>query len=91
MTRGAEVGKAKLMLAGSEIGEVTLVAGDNVARSELLYTIELIKSVFKSFWFKFGLIFFILLIVYYIALMIMRNYNRSRAAKYRSVKKKRDL
>ena len=91
VTRGAEVGKAKLMLAGSEIGEVTLVAGDNVARSELLYTIELIKSVFKSFWFKFGLIFFILLIVYYIALMIMRNYNRSRAAKYRSVKKKRDL
>ncbi len=91
VTRGTEIGTAKLMLAGTEIGTVTLVAGDNVARSELLHTIELVKAVFKSFWFKFGLIFFVLLLVYYVALTVVRNYNRSRSTKYRRVRKKRDL
>ena len=91
VTKGDHIGTAKLMLAGNEIGSVELIAGDNVARSEVLYTLELVKSVFRSFWFKFGLIFFVLLICYYVLLTIIRNYNKNRSTKYRNVRKRRTL
>jgi len=89
ISRGDSVGTARLMLAGTEIGMVELIANDNIARSEILYTIELIKSIFRSFWFKFGLILFVLLIVFYISLTVVRNYNKNRSAKYRNVQKRR--
>ncbi|MBQ1520862.1 MAG: D-alanyl-D-alanine carboxypeptidase, partial [Clostridia bacterium] len=92
VSKGDPVGSARLVLAGTEIGAVNLVAGDNIARSELLYTLELVKSVFKSFWFKFGLIFFILLVIYYVTLMVIRNKNKNRrTSKYGGVQRRREL
>jgi len=67
------IGTATLVLAGEEIGEVELLAAESVPASKLLVILEKIKSVLSSFWFKFAVIFVILLILFYLIMTILHN------------------
>ena len=76
-----EVGEVTLWLAGKEIGRVPLLAAETVVASPMLILLEKVKEVLRSFWFKFAVTLLVLLIVAYIALMIVRNRNRSRSSR----------
>ncbi|MBP0990677.1 MAG: D-alanyl-D-alanine carboxypeptidase [Oscillospiraceae bacterium] len=76
--KGEVIGELKIILGGEKIGSVPLVAVKKIEKSELLSTIESIKGIFRSFWFKFGVVFFVLTILFYIAVMIIRNKNQKR-------------
>lgn len=76
--KGDEIGEVALMLSGEEVGRVKLLAAESVEASTVLVALEKVKSVTRSFWFKFTVILIVLLIVSYIALTIVRNRNRRR-------------
>lgn len=76
--KNTEVGYARVLVGGEEIGQVTLVTNESIEMSKSLYYWEKVKSVTSSFWFKFTFIFILLLIVLYVALMIIRNRNHRR-------------
>lgn len=78
VTKGDKIGEVRLMLNGEEIGRVPLLAAQTVAASPMLVMLEKVKAVMKSFWFKFGVVFAVALIILYIVLMIIRNRNRRR-------------
>ncbi|MEM1484999.1 hypothetical protein V6615_08975 [Oscillospiraceae bacterium PP1C4] len=78
ITKGQEIGAAKLMLNGEEVGRVRLVAAESVERSSALYYLNKIKQFFNTFLFKFVLTFLIVILVLYIILMIIRNRNMRR-------------
>lgn len=77
-----KIGEASLMLSGEEIGRVDLLAAETAEASTLLVTLEKVKSIMRSFWFKFAVVFVFLLIIAYIIMMIGRN-RRRRAQSYR--------
>lgn len=85
---GEKIGTLKLMLAGEVIGTVPLVAAESIEQSDLLSGLKNFSDMTRSFWFKFILCFLGILIVLYIALMIVRNYNHR---KYGNFKKKKHL
>lgn len=82
-----KIGEASLMLSGTEIGRVDLLSADTVEASKMLVLWEQIKSITRSFWFKFTVIFVPLLITAYIIMMISRNRRR----RERSYKPRRRL
>lgn len=86
--KGDVVGELKLILSGKEIGRVDLLAAESVQRSEALYLLDQVKSVFGSFWFKFLFLFVLVFILLYVVIMIIRNRNKR---KYRHVRRKRKL
>lgn len=86
--KGTKLGTLKLMLYGSELGEVDLIAGENIEESPLLVTIDTISNLFHSFWFKFLFLFLLLFVVMYIFLSISR---AKRRKKYRKMNRKRYL
>lgn len=84
--KGDVLGQVRIMLAGEEIGRVPLAASENIVRSDLLYYMDVARKVTRTFWFKFVLLFVVVLIVLYSIVMVVRNRSRSR---YRNVRKKR--
>lgn len=76
--KGDEIGELRLILAGEEVGRVSLLAAESVEASPVLVVLEKIKAVMRSFWFKFIVILIVLLIILYIILLILRNRNRRR-------------
>ena len=86
--KGDEIGILKLVHSGEVIGTVPLVAAENVEQSELLSGLKNFSDMTRSFWFKFIVITFFILIALYIALMIIRNYNHR---KYGNFKKRKRL
>lgn len=76
--KGQTVGYARLMISGEEIGTVPLVAAQSVQRSELLYLADQFVKLTRTFWFKFGLVLAVTLLLFYILLMVIRNRNRRR-------------
>jgi len=77
--KGDKVGSMKLVLAGEELGEVDLVANESVEMSKILYYYDQAMELMDSFWVKFAVLFVVLLVVAYIALMILMNkHNRKR-------------
>lgn len=84
--KGSVVGELKLILSGKEIGRVPLLAAETVERSEALYLLDQVKSVFTSFWFKFLFLFILIFLVLYVIIMIVRNHNKR---KYRHVRRRR--
>ncbi len=85
---GEKIGNLNLVLAGEIIGTVPLVAGESVEQSELLSGLKNFSDMTRSFWFKFILCFLGILIILYVLLMIIRNYNHR---KYGNFKKKKRL
>lgn len=85
---GEKIGNLNLVLAGEIIGTVPLVAGESVEQSELLSGLKNFSDMTRSFWFKFILCFLGILIILYVLLMIIRNYNHR---KYGNFKRKKRL
>lgn len=83
---GEKIGTLNLMLAGEIIGSVPLIAGESVEQSDLLSGLKNFSDMTRSFWFKLILCIIGILIVLYIALMVVRNYNHR---KYGNFKRKK--
>lgn len=81
--KGDKLGTAKLLLANEVIGTVDLISADSIEQSKVLYTLQVVRNIFKSFLFKFLFCFVVMLVILYITLMVMRNRNRSRAKRRR--------
>ncbi len=86
--KGETIGKLNLLHSGEIIGSVPLVAAEDVEQSELLSGLKNFSDMTRSFWFKFIVIVFFILIALYVALMIIRNYNHR---KYGNFKKRKRL
>ncbi len=80
---GTSLGKAQVLLSGTVIGEVNLVAGETVESSFFLMVQDFFKSIFESFLFKFILIFVILAAILYVVLLYLRNKNQKNRIKRR--------
>ena len=78
VTKGDTVGYARIMMGGEELGQVELVANEDIEQSRMLYYWSRVQSFFGSFWFKFFFIFLLILLGLYIALMVIRNRNHRR-------------
>lgn len=85
---GDEIGKVHILLSGEEIGVVTLVASETVEASRLLVVLDKLQQIASTFVFKFIVVFLILTIILYAALMIIRNRNRRR---YGRVNRRKDI
>lgn len=86
--KGETIGKLKLMHSGEVIGSVPLVSAEDVEQSDLLSGLKNFSDMTRSFWFKFIVITFFILVALYVALMIIRNYNHR---KYGNFKRKKRL
>jgi len=86
--KGETIGKLNFRHAGEVIGSVPLVSAEDVEQSELLSGLKNFSDMTRSFWFKFIVIVFFILIALYIALMIIRNYNHR---KYGNFKRRKRL
>ena len=73
-----KAGEASIMLFGEEVGKVDLLFAESIEASPILVTIEKIKAVTRTFWFKFTVIMIVFLIIFYIVLMLIRNRNLRR-------------
>ncbi len=79
VTKGTVLGKVELIVnVDQKIGEVELVAADDLNRSWLLYAFSGLGGFFTSPWFWLGLLLLILLIVGYVILNITYNRRRRR-------------
>ena len=55
--QGAKMGTLKLILYGSVLGEVDLIAAEDIEVSPLLLTLDEIGQFFQNFWFRFVFLF----------------------------------
>jgi D-alanyl-D-alanine carboxypeptidase len=75
---GDLIGEVHLILADEEIGVVAVVASESAAASNALQALDRITSLMRTFWFKFAVVFIVLLVALYVAATIVRNRSRSR-------------
>lgn len=86
--KGEPIGKLNLVHSGEIIGSVDLVSAEDVEQSDLLSGLKNFSDMTRSFWFKFIVVIIFVLIALYVALMIIRNYNKR---KYGNFKKRKHL
>lgn len=84
--KGKKLGTLKLILYGSELGTVDLIAAEAVEASSLLIALDQIHKLFQQFWFKFIFLFVLIFVAIYIVLIIIRSKRRK---KYRRVSRRR--
>jgi D-alanyl-D-alanine carboxypeptidase len=76
VTKGDYVGKVTLILADEVIGRIDVVSAETVDASRSLILLEKVLAVTRTFWFKFSVVFLLLLIILYTALTIVSNRSR---------------
>ena len=81
--RGTPIGYVTLMLHDQEIGRVALLAAENVDSSRMLVFMDQLRGALGSFWFRFAVIFIVLLITMYILLLLHLNRNKRRRSEYK--------
>lgn len=86
--QGEPIGYVRLKLAGEEIGMVTLCAAETVEVNRLLLLMDKVRTLLDSYWFKFLLVFLVLLVAFYTWLTVARNRGRAR---YKRVRHKKPL
>jgi len=86
--KGDVVGTATLSYANQNLATINLVAAESVERSELLYSMDVVRSVFTSVWFLVIVAIIVLLLIVYLVLAFL--YNRRRR-NLRKVKKYRKM
>ncbi len=87
--KGTPLAKMELFLQmDQKVGEVELVAGESVTRSEVLNIWKNIKAFFGSPWFWAAIGLLVLLILAYIVLLLVHNRNKRQAGR-RNVRKKK--
>ena len=84
---GQKIGTATLSYANNDLMTVDLISTENVNRSNILFTIYIIKNIINSIWFKIALILSIILIVFYVVYMIKINKNNKKKRKIVKAKK----
>ncbi len=85
--KGQTVGKATLKYAGQTLATINLVASESVERSEMLHTVDVIKSIFTSVWFLVIVIVIVLLVAIYIILTLIYNRRRKNMRKVKKYRK----
>ena len=76
--KGDLIGEATLMLSGSPIGKVAIVSAEDAESSSLLVVMENLHRLIRSYPFKFGVCFVLMLIVSYVVYTILNNRSRTR-------------
>lgn len=84
--KGAKMGTLKLILYGSVLGEVDLIAAEDIEVSPLLLTLDEISQFFQNFWFRFVFLFVALVVVFSIIANVIKRKKRKR---YRRVTRRR--
>lgn len=74
--QGDVVGTVSLVLAGTEIGTVDLVAGQDVSRNDFLYALAQLEAFFTGTYFKVVLVLSLLCIAGYLAWFAYQNHLR---------------
>lgn len=76
--KGDEIGRMKLMLSNQEIGYVPLLAAEDVEANSVLTAFYYIKTVIKTFWFKWLAMFAVVLASLYLLVCAVRRRNMRR-------------
>ncbi|WP_040196312.1 D-alanyl-D-alanine carboxypeptidase family protein [Candidatus Soleaferrea massiliensis] len=84
--KGERIGYINLMLSGEQIGQVPLVSQEDIGRNFLLSAMDAATDIVRSFWFKFIVIFLVVLLIEYIAVTIWKN--QSRKQRYHKMTKR---
>lgn len=87
--QGQKIGTATLSYANMPIATIDLVAGEDVARSDVLFVIYFIKNIITSIWFKVTAIVVLLLLGFYTIMFIRCNKQAKRKRKTMKSKKYR--
>ncbi len=80
--KGDVLGTVELMVMGTRVGSVNLLAEEGAERSEVLYWYEILKAATKTVWFYIGIAVFVLLLVIMIVGSIISS-RRSRMSRIR--------
>jgi D-alanyl-D-alanine carboxypeptidase len=78
VAKGDLIGSVRLILMDEEIGRVNVVSAETVEVSRALLLLDKVLNITKTFWFKFIVLFLILLILFYSVLTISKNRSRRR-------------
>lgn len=81
--QGDVVGTVTLSLSGEEIGTVELLAGRDIARSELLFVIARIGEFFGSLYFRVVVILSLIAVALYLGFFVWNSFKRRGAKKVR--------
>lgn len=84
--KGEVLGKLYLMLYGQKLGEVDMLAAEDIEASPLLVTLDKIAGFFSSFAFKFVFLFVLFVVVLYLGLLLVKNREKKR---YRKMNRRR--
>lgn len=82
--KGTRVGRLKLVYMEEEIGSVPLVTTAGLPRSDLLATVGWFQNEIHSYRMKFIIVFVVLIVLLYTALIIRARNLRQRSGKYSS-------
>lgn len=85
--KSQKLGTMDIVFNGDILGTVDLLAAEAVDRSEMLYLLSMLKTLFSGFWVKFAVILIVLVIIFYAVLMILRNRYRKRYRRARGRRK----
>lgn len=86
--KGQVIGTATLSYADQELTKINLVAAESIERSELLRSVDVVRSIFTSTWFLVIMAIIVLLLIIYIILALIYNRkkkNLRRIKKYRKM------
>ena len=86
--KGDVIGTATLSYADQELTTINLVASESIERSELLRSVDVVRSIFTSTWFLVIVAIIVLLLIIYIILALIYNRkkkNLRRIKKYRKM------
>lgn len=86
--RGDVIGEVILILADKEVGRVPIVAAESAPAGTLALALKSVNKALSGYAAKFVIVFSVLFILFYIALMVVRNLNK---IKYGSVTRRKKL
>ena len=73
VNKGDKIGQARIIVAGSEIATVDLIASEDIERSNVTYIMMVLHNIVSSIWFKIIIIIIAAFIALYIAMVIAAN------------------
>ncbi|MEG0456752.1 MAG: hypothetical protein RR549_01305, partial [Oscillospiraceae bacterium] len=82
---GQVIGKAKIILAGEIIGEIPLIAKEEIDYNVVLFVGKIVKDIFSSPWTIIISIILCLAIISYIVYAIIQNKNKKVRKPYKSI------
>ena len=84
---GQKIGTATLSYANNTLTTVDLISNEDIDRSNILFTIYIIKNIVNSIWFRAALIISFILIIFYIVFVIKINNGNKKRSKPIKVKR----